>query len=616
MIKLKWVNLIPRQWLEIATQSLEAWKLRDEKPPFLPDNRRGFARVTPIALSKVGIPNTEIHSMDEFPLHGLGLYDDYESWSKCKGYVWSGWTTRKTQPMHIDPALQALIDQSAQVAPNAASQAYAGKDPATSDSTAEFKGSQLPVCNFEPPFPTSVPDVCMESSVDKRSRESPDSTLKPEHKSLQTSGVAVATEEEPIVFGTCAIAATTADQSEIEPRTIRWNVKEKTEVRPTMWRFHHSSPAWKLKICVDAMKVRPVDLSSLAQTTSVKFASVELVEMAVHWLEEITAEMKKDDTSQQVTSGSAEASTEDQASGDQPTSSDAAAPKSESTTEVVSTQQQDAVASEEKTNTREHCEPVREQPKAWVDRVVSAGHSILWPQSTTLSMGPTLLTGGKLGEEDRLVDDLMDWERKLENANLDNHAQFLRNAQLTVSNHPMEATAWENGFVLEAQGLPSDQLDQRIRGLLPPLAFMVSRPRQPIAAGEELLCRFDAAIRPYWLRDWQSGFGGYEYTVDGTTRRRYSVAHVVRPRTNTTNACLCFTLMSKLPEHKPWKRAAGEKDPSRSIILDLQEDCDWKMPATVMMHTKEVQLSLDESMQVQCLPVPSDTRLLLTKNYF
>ena len=57
MIKLKWVNLIPREWLEITTQSLEEWKLRDDKPCFLPDNRRGFARVTPIALSKVGIPD-------------------------------------------------------------------------------------------------------------------------------------------------------------------------------------------------------------------------------------------------------------------------------------------------------------------------------------------------------------------------------------------------------------------------------------------------------------------------------------------------------------------------------------------------------------------------------
>ena len=321
--------------------------------------------------------------------------------------------------------------------------------------------------------------------------------------SLKTSGVAVATEEKPSVFGTSAITATATDQSAIKPQTIRWNVKEKTEVGPTMWRLHRSLPAWKLKICIDAMKVRPVDLSSLAQRTSVKFASTELVEMAVHCLDEITAEMKKDESKdscaassscsrkteedenlQQEISGSGEASTEGQTSGDQPTSSDAAAPKSESTTEVMSTQQQDAVASEEKTNAHDQGDQTTEQPKAWVDRVISAGHSILWPQSATLSLGPTLLTGVKLGEEDRLVSDLMDWERKLENANLDNHAQFLRNAQLTVSNHPMEATAWENGFVPEAQGLPSDQLDQRIRGSLPPLAFMVSRPRQPIAAGE------------------------------------------------------------------------------------------------------------------------------------
>ena len=145
----------------------------------------------------------------------------------------------------------------------------------------------------------------------------------------------------------------------------------------------------------------------------------------------------------------------------------------------MSTQQQDAVASEEKTKARDQSDPVSEEPKAWVDRVISAGHSILW-------LWVLLFSQVKLGEEDRLVDDLMDWERRLENANLDNHMQFLRNAQLTASNHPMEATAWENGFVPEAQGLPSDQLDQRIRGSLPPLAFMVSRPRQPIAA----LCRF------------------------------------------------------------------------------------------------------------------------------
>ena len=49
----------------------------------------------------------------------------------------------------------------------------------------------------------------------------------------------------------------------------------------------HSSPAWKLKTCIDAMKVRPVDLSWLAQTTGVRFASDELVELAAECLEKI-----------------------------------------------------------------------------------------------------------------------------------------------------------------------------------------------------------------------------------------------------------------------------------------------------------------------------------------
>ena len=95
----------------------------------------------------------------------------------------------------------------------------------------------------------------------------------------------------------------------------------------------------------------------------------------------------------------------------------------------------------------------------------------------------------------------------------------------------------------------------------------------------------------------------YEYQVEGETRRWFSVAHVVRPRTQSTNACLCFTLMSKMPDQKPWKRSADTKDPSRGMILDLQETWDWNMPATVFLHSKEIALSLEDNMQVQCLPV-------------
>ena len=143
--------------------------------------------------------------------------------------------------------------------------------------------------------------------------------------------------------------------------------------------------------------------------------------------------------------------------------------------------------------------------------------------------------------------------------------------------------------------------------LLPQLSHMVSAPRQPVTAGNALLTRFDANVRPYWLRDWQSGFGGYtkvyEYQWEGETRRMYSVAYVVRPRTPTTEACLCFSLMKDLPTSKPWKRPTGQKDPSRSILLDLKPSLNWQLPATVLDLGNDIARDLTDDLQVQCLPV-------------
>ena len=178
---------------------------------------------------------------------------------------------------------------------------------------------------------------------------------------------------------------------------------------------------------------------------------------------ELNQKEKDMSSSQRVTSEALEVSAEGQTPCDQSAEAGVATQKSESNDVDMDKQQQDALASQEKASPEDSCNPAQNQSKVWVDRVVSAGHSILWPQSMTPFTGPTLLTGVRLGEEDRLVDDLMEWERKLENANLDNHMQFLRNAQLTATNHPMEATAWENGYVPEAQGLPSDQLESRIQ---------------------------------------------------------------------------------------------------------------------------------------------------------
>ena len=173
--------------------------------------------------------------------------------------------------------------------------------------------------------------------------------------------------------------------------------------------------------------------------------------------------------------------------------------------------------------------------------------------------------------------------------------------------HPLEATAWENGFVPETHGLPSGELEPRMLPLLPQLSHMVSAPRQPTTAGNALLTRFDANVRPYWLRDWQTGFGGftkvYEYQWEDETRRMYSVAHVIRPRTPTTEACLCFSLLRTLPTSKPWERPTGQKDPSRSILLDLKSSLNWQLPATVLGLGRDIARNLTDDQQVQCLPV-------------
>ena len=67
------------------------------------------------------------------------------------------------------------------------------------------------------------------------------------------------------------------------------------------------------------------------------------------------------------------------------------------------------------------------------------------------------------------IDNPMEWERKSESADLERHKQFLQGAGLPVCDGPLKATAWENGFVPEARGIPSDQLELRIQGNLPPL---------------------------------------------------------------------------------------------------------------------------------------------------
>ena len=186
LLKLRWFTDIPRQWLAIATHSLEAWKARDQLSQLHNDNRRGYARVTPIALSHIGVPGSNILHADEYPTEGLGVYDDFEVCDSFSGYIWATWTTMAAQPMQIDSALQALLNPCG--GPSGQSDVcYDPGVPINVNAADQPMGSNECASGVAAPFPDSVEDVSMESGVDKRSRESPDSTLRPEGKSLKTS---------------------------------------------------------------------------------------------------------------------------------------------------------------------------------------------------------------------------------------------------------------------------------------------------------------------------------------------------------------------------------------------------------------------------------------------
>ena len=74
----------------------------------------------------------------------------------------------------------------------------------------------------------------MESSADKRSRESPDSTLKPEGKSLKTSGPATASSTKDVTSKSCAVDTATFGGSidqDAAPKapTICWTARDASE---------------------------------------------------------------------------------------------------------------------------------------------------------------------------------------------------------------------------------------------------------------------------------------------------------------------------------------------------------------------------------------------------
>ena len=92
-------------------------------------------------------------------------------------------------------------------------------------------------CASGVPFPDSVEDVSMDSGTDKRSRESPDSTMKPEGKSLKTS--------EPTTVRTTIDTDEVSTAESVKPSNVTRRPKTISEVESLMQEVHTRMPAWK-----------------------------------------------------------------------------------------------------------------------------------------------------------------------------------------------------------------------------------------------------------------------------------------------------------------------------------------------------------------------------------
>ena len=362
----------------------------------------------------------------------------------------------------------------------------------------------------------------MDSGVDKRSRESPDSTLKPEGKSMKTSEAA------PTVAATEAVDAQKTEN--VKPSTMTKRPTTIPEAKSLMWEVHHRMPAWKADKLIESLKSEEVDLAALGEITGILFESKETWCDAVQHLEKIqkekhgkgdadsgtpkrsepsSSQSKDQDPDKSIGKGSDDL-TEQEKTPSAPTGAAPAVPtttgssggttihasQSTSVSSAVINQQPDANASSTDHAAKEKKNLVSESHEDWFSRVTKAGQEVLrYPGPTTRC--PMLLTGVQPANLKSL--ETLGWEDKLETADLEKHMEYLRGRQFLALPHPLEATAWENGFVPETHGLPTNELEPRILPVLPQLSHMVSAPRQPATTGEALLTRFDANIRPYWL---------------------------------------------------------------------------------------------------------------------
>ena len=135
----------------------------------------------------------------------------------------------------------------------------------------------------------------MEAYADKRSRESPDTTSKPDGKSLKTSEAASPSPARQDTSGSCAVDTLMFDESVEQeaasrPSTIRRRANDASEAGLLTRQMYKRIPAWKLKMCVEALNARPIDHTHITEVTDIQFASDELVDAAAQCLDDLAKE--------------------------------------------------------------------------------------------------------------------------------------------------------------------------------------------------------------------------------------------------------------------------------------------------------------------------------------
>ena len=256
--------------------------------------------------------------------------------------------------------------------------------------------------------------------MDKRSRESPDSTLKPEGKSLKTSeSAAVATDTD-----TGAAISEVPVAGSTKPSNVSKKPKTIPEAKYLMWEVHQRMPACKADKLIESNKSDQVDLAALGEATGILFDSREMLSEAVQCLERIRNEKDakegdksgahkssdphsaqddeqemSDDTGSDDPEGEEEshATPEGDTSKKQDTSDDVSGAskqdqESSSKEPENSDQQPDASASSSNPTTKKKTESVSETHEAWFIRVTNEGQEVLWHPKAS-AMCPTLLTG-------------------------------------------------------------------------------------------------------------------------------------------------------------------------------------------------------------------------------